>query len=299
MSEQDDHHEQDAPRATIRCSHVRQYGRCRRSAAASVLPCPPSPWPHRTRRPPTPPSRWRSAGGNAVDAALAAALVAMVNEVGIVSLSSGGFVTVQPGDGGPAYTVDGWMDMPGRGHAPGPAGAADVGRVDGVRRRRGHHHRAGLGRGARVAGGVRRGPPARRAAAVARDRRAGGRGRPRRLPADLGGALLPRLHLRRHLRLGRGEPGRPPRRRGRADHRADRDAGPRRLARADRERRTGSPAHRRAGRADQPRRDRPRRAAHARRPGGVPARRTAGARLADRTAGPSPRPRHPPSGASA
>ena len=64
------------------------------------------------------------AGGNAVDAALAAALVAMVNEVGIVSLSSGGFVTVQPGDGGPAYTVDGWMDMPGRGHAPGPAGAA-------------------------------------------------------------------------------------------------------------------------------------------------------------------------------
>ena len=36
------------------------------------------------------------AGGNAVDAALAAALVTMVNEVGIVSLSSGGFVTVQP-----------------------------------------------------------------------------------------------------------------------------------------------------------------------------------------------------------
>jgi gamma-glutamyltranspeptidase/glutathione hydrolase len=57
------------------------------------------------------------AGGNAVDAALAAALVAMVNEVGIVSLSSGGFVTVQPGDGGPAYAVDGWMDMPGRGLA--------------------------------------------------------------------------------------------------------------------------------------------------------------------------------------
>jgi gamma-glutamyltranspeptidase/glutathione hydrolase len=54
-------------------------------------------------------------GGNAVDAALAAALVAMVNEVGVVSLSSGGFVTVQPGDGRPAYAVDGWMDMPGRG----------------------------------------------------------------------------------------------------------------------------------------------------------------------------------------
>ncbi|WP_139981504.1 gamma-glutamyltransferase [Nocardioides litoris] len=54
------------------------------------------------------------AGGNAVDAALAAALVAMVNEVGIVSLSSGGFVTVQPTQGA-AYCVDGWMDVPGRG----------------------------------------------------------------------------------------------------------------------------------------------------------------------------------------
>jgi gamma-glutamyltranspeptidase/glutathione hydrolase len=60
-------------------------------------------------------------GGNAVDAALAAALVAMVNEVGIISLSSGGFVTVQPADGRPAYTVDGWMDMPGRGGEPRPS----------------------------------------------------------------------------------------------------------------------------------------------------------------------------------
>lgn len=59
------------------------------------------------------------AGGNAVDAALAAALVTMVNEVGIVSLSSGCFVTVQPPDGGAAYTVDGWLDMPGRGRALG------------------------------------------------------------------------------------------------------------------------------------------------------------------------------------
>ena len=55
------------------------------------------------------------AGGNAVDAALAAALVTMVNEVGLVSLSSGGFVTVQPAGGAAPYTVDGWMDMPGRG----------------------------------------------------------------------------------------------------------------------------------------------------------------------------------------
>ena len=59
------------------------------------------------------------AGGNAVDAALAAALVTMVNEVGIVSLSSGGFVTVQPPDGSDPVTVDGWMDMPGRTRVPG------------------------------------------------------------------------------------------------------------------------------------------------------------------------------------
>jgi gamma-glutamyltranspeptidase/glutathione hydrolase len=63
-------------------------------------------------------------GGGAVDAALAAALVAMVNEVGIVSISSGGFVTVQPADRRPAYTVDGWMDMPGRARTPGEPTAA-------------------------------------------------------------------------------------------------------------------------------------------------------------------------------
>ncbi|MET0931923.1 MAG: gamma-glutamyltransferase [Aeromicrobium sp.] len=65
------------------------------------------------------------AGGNAVDAALAAALVTMVNEIGIVSLSSGGFITVQPPGGGPPQTVDGWMDMPGRGRALG-GGTWDV-----------------------------------------------------------------------------------------------------------------------------------------------------------------------------
>ena len=57
------------------------------------------------------------AGGSAVDAAIAAALVAMVNEVGLVSLSSGGFVAVQPAAGS-AYTVDGWVDRPGIGRAP-------------------------------------------------------------------------------------------------------------------------------------------------------------------------------------
>lgn len=59
------------------------------------------------------------AGGNAIDAAIAATLVTMVNEVGIVSLSSGGFITVQPPDGGAPHTVDGWMDMPGRDRALG------------------------------------------------------------------------------------------------------------------------------------------------------------------------------------
>ena len=58
------------------------------------------------------------AGGNAVDAALAASLVTMVNEPGIVSLGSGCFVTVQPSDGGAAATVDGWAEMPGRGLPP-------------------------------------------------------------------------------------------------------------------------------------------------------------------------------------
>jgi gamma-glutamyltranspeptidase/glutathione hydrolase len=49
----------------------------------------------------------------------------MVNEVGLVSLSSGGFVTVQPSGGATPYTVDGWMDMPGRGRALG-GGTWDV-----------------------------------------------------------------------------------------------------------------------------------------------------------------------------
>jgi gamma-glutamyltranspeptidase / glutathione hydrolase len=66
------------------------------------------------------------AGGNAVDAALAASLVTMVNEVGLVSLSSGGFVTIQPPGGAAPYTVDGWMDMPGRGGRTLGGGTWDV-----------------------------------------------------------------------------------------------------------------------------------------------------------------------------
>lgn len=62
-------------------------------------------------------------GGNAVDAAVAAAFVTMVNEVGIVSPSAGGFVTIQPPDGSAPVTIDGWMDMPGRGHPDRRGGA--------------------------------------------------------------------------------------------------------------------------------------------------------------------------------
>jgi len=53
-------------------------------------------------------------GGNAVDAAVAAAVTTMVTEPGLVSLTAGGFVTVQPSDGQPV-TFDGAIEMPGRG----------------------------------------------------------------------------------------------------------------------------------------------------------------------------------------
>ncbi len=57
-------------------------------------------------------------GGGAVDAAVAAALVAMVTEPGIVSLGGGAFVTVWPTDARDAVTVDGWVSMPGLGGPP-------------------------------------------------------------------------------------------------------------------------------------------------------------------------------------
>ncbi len=63
-------------------------------------------------------TRLAAEGGNAVDAALAAVLVTMVTEPPIVSLTSGGYVTVQPADGSPPVTVDGWVEMPGRGLPP-------------------------------------------------------------------------------------------------------------------------------------------------------------------------------------
>ena len=58
-------------------------------------------------------------GGGAVDAAVAAMLVAMVNEPGIVSLAGGAYVTVWPAGDPEAVTVDGYVAMPGLGRAPG------------------------------------------------------------------------------------------------------------------------------------------------------------------------------------
>lgn len=54
------------------------------------------------------------AGGNAVDAAIAATLVACVNEPGICALGGGAYVTLWPRGQDPA-TVDGYVEMPGRG----------------------------------------------------------------------------------------------------------------------------------------------------------------------------------------
>lgn len=56
-------------------------------------------------------------GGNAVDAALAAVLVTTVSEPGLVSMGGAAYVTVQPADGSPV-TVDGGVEMPGRGLPP-------------------------------------------------------------------------------------------------------------------------------------------------------------------------------------
>lgn len=50
-----------------------------------------------------------------MDAGLAAALVTMVSEPGLVSLGGAAYVTIGAGDGSSAVTVDGGVEMPGRG----------------------------------------------------------------------------------------------------------------------------------------------------------------------------------------
>jgi gamma-glutamyltranspeptidase / glutathione hydrolase len=61
-------------------------------------------------------------GGTAVDAALAAAFVALATEPGMVSFGGGAFVAVWPAGGEP-MVVDGNVEMPGRGQDPGRLGA--------------------------------------------------------------------------------------------------------------------------------------------------------------------------------
>ncbi|MFK8017693.1 MAG: gamma-glutamyltransferase [Gammaproteobacteria bacterium] len=53
-------------------------------------------------------------GGNAVDAAIAAALVAITTEPGVCSVGGGGYLTIWPASG-PPVTLDGNIEMPGRG----------------------------------------------------------------------------------------------------------------------------------------------------------------------------------------
>lgn len=53
------------------------------------------------------------AGGNAVDAAIAATIVAVCTEPGIVAPGAGGFFTIWPPDGDP-LVIDGYLAMPGR-----------------------------------------------------------------------------------------------------------------------------------------------------------------------------------------
>ena len=56
-------------------------------------------------------------GGNAVDAAVAAALVSITTEPAICSLGAGGFLTIWPPAGEPV-TIDGYIEMPGRNLPP-------------------------------------------------------------------------------------------------------------------------------------------------------------------------------------
>ncbi len=54
------------------------------------------------------------AGGNAVDAAIGAAICSMVTDPGIIAPGAGGFITIWPEDGDP-IVIDAYAEMPGRG----------------------------------------------------------------------------------------------------------------------------------------------------------------------------------------
>lgn len=59
-------------------------------------------------------------GGNAVDAAIAATIVSMSTELGIMSPGGGAFLTIWPSDGDPVV-IDAYAEMPGRGRDEGRA----------------------------------------------------------------------------------------------------------------------------------------------------------------------------------
>lgn len=70
-------------------------------------------------------------GGNAVDVAIAASLVSLVSEPGMVSLAGGGFMTIWPGNepmngqpNGEPVTIDGAVAMPGLGSSISPEQAS-------------------------------------------------------------------------------------------------------------------------------------------------------------------------------
>lgn len=65
-------------------------------------------------------------GGGAVDAAVSAALVAMVTEPGVVSLAGGAYVTVWPAGSPDAVVVDAYVAMPGLGRPPGAVNVHEV-----------------------------------------------------------------------------------------------------------------------------------------------------------------------------
>ena len=64
------------------------------------------------------------AGGNAVDAGIAAALVSMVTEPGVCAPGAGGYITVS-NPHGPALTIDGNVEMPGATADPDRFGSID------------------------------------------------------------------------------------------------------------------------------------------------------------------------------
>ena len=57
------------------------------------------------------------AGGNSVDAAIAAVLVSMCTDPGVIAPGAGGFLTIWPSDGDPVV-IDAYAEMPGRGLSP-------------------------------------------------------------------------------------------------------------------------------------------------------------------------------------